>query len=152
MKDAQIAIPTEDGRIYYDMTGTNNPCNGCNACCRHFRVSFYHGELDTQPGGHVPADMTTQITPFRACMKGTESGHGHCIALQSDGRCSIYEHRPSVCREFPVFMEDGSMNQDCTRLREMEGIGVPLQGEKIPEEAIAELEEKLQETLCEAAP
>ena len=70
MKDAQIAIPTEDGRIYYDMAGTDNPCNGCSACCRHFRVSFYHGEMDTQPGGHVPADMTAQLTPFRACMKG----------------------------------------------------------------------------------
>jgi len=122
MKDAQIAIPTEDGRIYYDMAGTDNPCNGCSACCRHFRVSFYHGEMDTQPGGHVPADMTAQLTPFRACMKGTESGQSSCIALQADGRCGIYTHRPSVCREFPVFMEDGSFNPECVRLRALHGI------------------------------
>lgn len=122
MKDAQIAIPTEDGRIYYDMAGTDNPCNGCSACCRHFRVSFYHGEMDTQPGGHVPADMTAQLTPFRACMKGTESGQSSCIALQADGRCGIYTHRPSVCREFPVFMADGSFNPECVRLRALHGI------------------------------
>lgn len=122
MKDAQIDIPTEDARICYDVAGTDNPCNGCSACCRHFRVSFYHGEMDTQPGGHVPADMTVQLTPFRACMKGTESGQSSCIALQADGRCGIYAHRPSVCREFPVFMADGSFNPECVRLRALHGI------------------------------
>ena len=123
MKDSQIAIHTDDGRIYFDMAGSNNPCHGCSACCRHFRVSFYYGELDSQPGGHVPADMTVKITPFRACMKGTESGHGRCIALQDDGLCGIYAQRPSVCREFPVFMDDGSMNPDCLRLRAIHNIG-----------------------------
>ena len=123
MNDAQIAIPTEDGRIFYDMTGAENPCSGCSACCRHFRISFYYGELDTQPGGHVPADMTVQVTPYRACMKGTESGHSRCTALQDDGLCGIYMQRPSVCREFPVFMVDGSINPDCVRLRALYGIG-----------------------------
>ncbi len=123
MSGAQIVIRTEDGRVYYDMAREDNPCAGCGACCRHFRVSFYHGELDTQPGGCVPAELTTWITPFRACMKGTEAGAGRCVALQDDGRCSIYEHRPSVCREFPVFMEDGSMNPECLRLRAMYGVG-----------------------------
>ena len=122
MNDAQIAIPTGDGRIYYDMAGTNSPCNGCSACCRHFRVSFYHGELDTQPGGYVPADLTVQITPFRACMKGTESAPVRCTALQDNGLCGIYAQRPSVCREFPVFMEDGSINPECVRLRITYGI------------------------------
>jgi len=128
MNDSQIATLTEDGRIYYDMTGKDNPCDGCNACCRHFRVSFYHGELDSQPGGHVPADLAVQITPFRACMKGTESGQNRCIALQSGGRCSIYEHRPSVCREFPVFMPDGTMNTECMRLRVIYSIGPSVPG------------------------
>lgn len=122
MSQAQIVIPSGDGRIYYDMTGMDNPCHGCNACCRHFRVSFYHGELDTQPGGQVPADMTVQLSPFRACMKGTESGHGRCTALQDNGRCGIYAQRPSVCREFPVFMADGSFNPECVRLRALHGI------------------------------
>lgn len=131
MKDAQIAMPTEDGRIYYDMSATGNPCFNCGACCRHYRVSFYCGELDSQPGGHVPADMTVRLTPFRACMKGTESGGGRCIALLDDGRCGIYAQRPSVCREFPVFMEDGLMNPDCLRLRALHGTGVA-SGAKIP--------------------
>lgn len=107
------------------MTGADNPCAGCGACCRHFRISFYHGELDSQPGGYVPAGLCVPLTPFRACMKGTETGSGRCISLQDDMRCGIYAQRPSVCREFPAFMEDGSLNPDCLRLRALFGIGNP---------------------------
>ena len=143
MKDAQIDIPTDDGRICCDVAGTDNPCNGCSACCRHFRVSFYHGEMDTQPGGHVPADMTAQLTPFRACMKGTESGQSSCIALQADGRCGIYTHRPSVCREFPVFMADGSFNPECVRLRALHGIAAWEPDRKIAEDATQQPQAKV---------
>ncbi len=99
-----------------------NPCFGCSACCRHFRVSFYHGELDCQPGGYVPSDMTIQITPFRACMKGTDTKPSRCIALQDNGLCGIYAHRPSVCREFPALLEDGSVNPECIKLKALYGI------------------------------
>jgi len=123
LNQTQIASLTEDGRVYYDMTGAAHPCVGCGACCRHFRVSFYHGELDTQPSGYVPADMTVSITPFRACMKGTEVGKGKCIALQNDKRCGIYENRPSICREYHAVMQDGTLNPECVRLRALYGIG-----------------------------
>ena len=93
-----------------------DPCAGCAACCRLLRVSFYHGELDSQPGGYVPAELTAQVTPFLACMKGTESG-GRCVALKDDLRCAIYPQRSSTCREFPAFMPDGSLNPECLRLR-----------------------------------
>jgi uncharacterized protein len=122
MNQTQMASLTEDGSVYYDMTGTDNPCSGCGACCRHFRVSFYHGELDTQPDGYVPAGLTLQLTPFRACMKGTQAGGGRCIALQEDMRCGIYAQRPSVCREFPALMPDGTMNPECLELRARLGI------------------------------
>lgn len=122
MNQSQIAIPTGDGRVFYDMAGTGNPCFGCSACCSHFRVSFYHGELDSQPGGCVPTELATQVTPFRACMKGTEQGGGRCVALQDDMRCGIYAQRPSVCREFPAFLPDGSPNPECLRLRALLGI------------------------------
>jgi Fe-S-cluster containining protein len=147
MNDAQIVIPSGDGRIYYDMTGKDSPCDGCNACCRHFRVSFYQGELDSQPGGQVPADMTVQLTPFRACMKGTETGYGSCIALRSNGRCGIYAHRPSVCREFPVFMPDGSLNPECVRLRILHGIAPWVPEREIAEHAMQQPETLITEPL-----
>lgn len=126
MNHLQIVSVNEDGSIHYDMSGENNACSGCGGCCRHYRVSFYHGELDSQPGGYVPADMAMPVTPFRACMKGTENGSAPCIALQPDLRCGIYAQRPSVCREFPAFMPDGTVNPECIRLRELLGIDIEL--------------------------
>lgn len=117
----QIVIRTEDERVFYDMPDVS-PCNDCGACCRHFRVSFYQGELDTFPGGLVPVALTTPVTPLLVCMRGTEQGNGQCIALQDDNRCAIYANRPSPCREFPVFLDDGSMNPKCLELRLRPGL------------------------------
>lgn len=119
----------DDDIVFIDMADDErNPCLSCGACCNHFRVSFYQGELSTNLGGIVPAEMTVPITPFLACMKGTESGGGRCIALQgTPGQpgigCAIYANRPTPCRQYPVWLEDGSPNPDCNRLRER--IGLP---------------------------
>ncbi|WYX19916.1 YkgJ family cysteine cluster protein [Achromobacter xylosoxidans] len=99
-----------------------NPCLDCGACCSHFRVSFYIGELAGENGGQVPLDLVTQMSPLRACMKGTEMGGGRCISLRGElGRpgihCAIYENRPTPCREFDIWQPDGSPNPDCQRLR-----------------------------------
>ena len=124
----QIKKVQDDGRVFIDMAGgEENPCQDCGACCSHFRVSFYMGELSGGTGGWVPVEMTSKVNDFHACMKGTESGSGRCIALkgeigQSGIRCGVYENRPSPCREYPVWMEDGSPNPDCQRLRGARGI------------------------------
>ena len=112
----QIEHLTDDGRLFIDMP-ENGPCSSCGACCSHFRVSFVAMEMDTSPGGTVPANMVSQVSPVLACMKGTESG-GRCIALRGElGKpgiaCAIYSDRPSTCREFPVWMPDGRPNPDC---------------------------------------
>lgn len=106
----------------------NNPCLSCGACCAHFRVSFYCGEIADEAGGTVPPELVTQIAPLRACMKGTENGGQRCIALRGElGQpgihCAIYPLRPSPCRDYPAWQEDGSPNPDCQRLRA--AIGLP---------------------------
>jgi len=60
-------------------------------------------------------------------MKGTEKGHGRCVALRGELgkpgiRCDIYPNRPSACREFDAWLEDGTPNPDCQRLRA--GVGL----------------------------
>lgn len=107
---------TGDGRTFQDLQDATH-CAACTGCCRHFRVSFYQGELDSQPGGTVPADLAVPVTPFLVCMKGTETGDGRCIALGDDGRCGIYLQRPSPCREFLAYWPDGSTNPLCRELR-----------------------------------
>lgn len=122
-----------DGRIFldFDALDDTNPCTDCGACCQHFRISFYFGELDSMPQGFVPTDLTSKLNDHYACMKNTESGGKPCIALQpgfGPGKqslgCSIYENRPSVCREYQVWMDDGTPNPHCQTLRAQ--IGLPL--------------------------
>lgn len=102
---------------------TTNPCFACGMCCQYFRVSFYHGEIAGNGAGTILEELTTQITPHLACMKGTEKGHAPCIALrydETDGyRCSIYEKRSSACREFNILNEDGTTNKKCQELQEI---------------------------------
>lgn len=109
------------------LKSNTNPCLSCGACCAHYRVAFYSGELAGATGGTVPPELTTQIGPLRACMKGTELGGNRCIALQGElGRpgihCTIYEKRPTPCREFNVVDDDGVMNPACLNLRQQLGL------------------------------
>ncbi|HPT51069.1 MAG TPA: YkgJ family cysteine cluster protein [Accumulibacter sp.] len=75
-------------------------CCSCGACCASFRVSFYWAELDTR---ELPETAIEQLTPWHACMAGTNSSSPRCTALQGVvGRrvyCTLYRHRPSPCRE-----------------------------------------------------
>lgn len=121
----QLKTVTSDGDIHIDMADDpSNPCKTCGVCCTHYRISFYQGECDTN-GGLVPANMVIPITPFIVAMKGSETG-GRCIALTGeigkDIGCSIYHNRPSSCRSFPVWLENGNPNPDCQTLRQKAGL------------------------------
>ena len=88
-----------------------NPCESCGACCAHFRVSFYWGEMDGEKGGTVPAGMTEDVSPFFQAMKGTNQKYPRCIALKGEigqnVQCSIYGKRSSSCEDFGVHWQDG---------------------------------------------
>jgi len=104
-----------------------NPCLECGICCTHFRISFYWGEIDEAPGGCVPAAMTEKLNHHMSCMKGSNAVPRRCIALSGtvgeQVACTIYENRPTPCREFAVYFEDGSPNPKCDELRAT--IGLP---------------------------
>ncbi|TCK38792.1 hypothetical protein B0G84_4113 [Paraburkholderia sp. BL8N3] len=124
----QIVHFQDDNRVFVDMADdVDNPCLSCGACCQHFRVSMYMGEMASSPCGTVPDEMVSAINPLMVCMKGTEAGHGRCIALRGTVgepgiRCEIYSQRPSPCREYRVWSEDGTPNPDCQRLRKAIGL------------------------------
>jgi uncharacterized protein len=109
-----------------DMTEPN-PCLECGICCTHFRISFYWAEADDAPGGFVPAHMTEKLNHHLRCMKGSNQMPRRCSALEGvigeTVSCSIYENRPTPCREFPVFFADGTPNPKCDELRAL--IGLP---------------------------
>jgi Fe-S-cluster containining protein len=109
-----------------------NPCQTCGACCAHFRISFYWSEADPQLGGTVPVAMTQKVDDFRSCMKGTDQKQPRCIALAgtigADVNCTIYENRPTPCRDFGVDWVDGVLMyipsdlDRCTRARAKFGL------------------------------
>lgn len=78
----------------------------------------------------MPVDMTEKLNHHMRCMKGSNDVPRRCSALVgtpgSAVFCTIYEHRPTPCREFPVYFEDGSPNLKCDELRARIGLG-PLQ-------------------------
>ncbi|MBM3351008.1 MAG: YkgJ family cysteine cluster protein [Betaproteobacteria bacterium] len=95
-------------------------CLDCGACCETFRVSFYWAETDAHPQGRVPHALTTAISPYLVCMRGTERKPSRCVALLGEvGRavsCNIYEQRSSTCREFDAGTEA------CNRARQQHGL------------------------------
>ena len=54
----------------------------------------------------MPEELTEQVDDFRCCMRGTNQKNPRCIALLGDiGKevhCSIYNERPSPCRDFGI--------------------------------------------------
>ncbi len=123
----QVKSVLDDGRIFIDLkSGDKNPCADCGVCCAHFRISFYFGELDVMEGGFVPTELTEKVNGTFACMGGTNQKDKRCSALVGDigkdAKCSIYENRPSPCREFNVWDDLGIPNVKCQELRFKNGI------------------------------
>ena len=96
-------------------------------CCTHFRLSFYWGETDAAPGGFVPAEMTERVNHHLSCMKGSKRQPRRCSALAGtvgEGVAgTIDDRRPTPCREFPAYFDDGAPNPKCDALRAT--IGLP---------------------------
>lgn len=70
--------------------------------------------------------LTEPLTPFLRCMSGTNQRQSRCAALSGDigdaVHCTIYENRPSPCREFAMSGENGEENDACNRARARYGL------------------------------
>ena len=82
-------------------------CQSCGACCVSFRVDFHPVELAGGAfawGAGVPPAMTVPVTASIVRMCGTDAAEPRCVALVGEVgqavNCSIYDSRPSPCREF----------------------------------------------------
>ena len=99
------------------MADLESPCRRCGACCASYRVSFYWAEAGE---GGIPARLTEQRDPWRACMAGTSEPSPRCVALEGTvGErvgCTIYAGRPSPCRELQVG------DAQCAKARRLHGL------------------------------
>jgi uncharacterized protein len=102
-----------------------SPCLTCGACCAYFRVSFYWGEAQSA-GGYVPDHLTRKINDTYSCMEGTENAPRRCTSLEGKVgervSCTIYENRPSPCREFACAAEVEEGNSECDKARAHYGL------------------------------
>ena len=97
-------------------------CHGCSACCCGMGDSILLDPYDAYQfqinGKPLPALLENgmaaltvwegMILPHLQMNKAT----GACSFLSSDRRCSIHDHRPGMCRLFPLGrnFSDGKMN------------------------------------------
>jgi Fe-S-cluster containining protein len=100
-----------------------NVCQTCGACCASFRVDFHPVELAGGAfawGQGVPLAMTVPLTPAIVRMVGTDTAAPRCIGLAGEiGKgvaCTIYQERPSPCREFDT------SHDACARARQRHGL------------------------------
>ena len=113
------------------MSGEGGICTRCGACCATYRVMFRRSEVDSEPGGWVPAAFTEPSGSRGARMCGTNSRPRRCIALRGrigiDVSCGIYALRPSPCREFAPEAGAGRGDAACGDARRLHGLP-PLRG------------------------
>jgi len=98
-------------------------CQRCGACCAAFRVDFHPAELAGGAfawGDGVPVALTVALTSCLFRLRGTDEASPRCVALAGEigvaVACSIYEGRPSPCREFDV------EHDACRRARHRHGL------------------------------
>ncbi len=106
-------------------TPAANPCTQCGACCATFRVDFSNEELQSQ-GGCVPDGLALPLLPGLSRMRGTDHARPRCACLAGEvgkaAHCSIYEWRPSPCREFGMRAAIGIGDESCARARTKHGL------------------------------
>jgi Fe-S-cluster containining protein len=98
----------------------------CGACCAYYRISFDSNEVDDNPGGIIPLQLTVKLAGSRSAMMGTEKKPVRCQALIGQITlsvcCSIYDKRPSTCRNFLSIWEHNVINALCDRARAAYGL------------------------------
>jgi Fe-S-cluster containining protein len=71
-------------------------CGNCKACCCKLEVMLM-GEDD------IPMQHTLQDSWGGWIMRRRVDGDGWCTALDRNSmRCTIYERRPEICRDFAM--------------------------------------------------
>lgn len=104
-----------DGNLYdiNDMVKADcNDCKGCFACCQKMGQSIVLDPLDIY---HLTTELRMTFEQLLAeaielnvvdgvilpnlAMTGEREA---CYFLNKDGRCSVHEHRPGICRLFPL--------------------------------------------------
>ncbi|QEH35910.1 Flagellin N-methylase [Aquisphaera giovannonii] len=93
-------------------------CDGCGACCGAYLIFASVDDARREP--RIEAETQRLAgwleTPKWAYRLHPLPFHESCCFLDADRRCSIYETRPTVCREF------AAGDEPCQKARAMRGL------------------------------
>jgi Fe-S-cluster containining protein len=96
-------------------------CNGCGACCKVLVLEQSPEDIRRMaaltrvlgiPSDHVFAaehwrpitrEEAMRLNPFYASRLSPEAHLYSCDKVGGDGRCTVYEERPLVCRGYPWY-------------------------------------------------
>ncbi len=102
-----------------DTIGVNNPCKDCHSlCCTAVKHLPFLGETSQELFSSLLIGAFPDIEHYVASKQKKTNNVQHrrpfvtewivptqanaCPCLNSDDLCSVYEHRPFACRQFPV--------------------------------------------------
>ena len=123
-RDGDLSALT-DGKLYRssDMARLGcNDCEGCFACCRGMGNSVVLDPYDVwrlEKGLGVPFAqmigkhiMLSVVDGLILPSLNMENKTGACPFLNKEGRCSIHQFRPGICRLFPLgrYYHDGGFS------------------------------------------
>ena len=116
-----------DGRLYglRDMVKADcDDCKGCSACCHgmgssivldpldvHRLMSHFHTRFEVLLEDKIELNIVDGVILPNLKMNMQAEGEP-CVFLDAEGRCSIHEDRPGICRIFPLgrVYEDNSFS------------------------------------------
>lgn len=83
---------------------STNPCEECAGKCCYLIVTPTEEDIKLLSSslGMSKSDFRTKYmdsVEFKSVFKA-KFGQCMCVFIQDDGKCSVYEHRPRVCRKF----------------------------------------------------
>lgn len=98
-------------------------CAGCSSCCENsavmilldsYDVKMLESGLNYSFGAMVNLGMIQLQVVDGVVLPGLGMDeNGVCVFLNENGRCKIHDHRPGICRMFPlarIYHEDGSFS------------------------------------------
>jgi Fe-S-cluster containining protein len=94
-------------RIFHEEFKHHLNCRkGCSSCCQNIHFKIRHIEASYLLQGYEQLPDEAKLKILNNLKYPSESEQHHCPALV-DGACSLYEHRPAVCRAFGIIIELG---------------------------------------------
>ena len=105
-----------------------NDCKGCSDCCRDrasmitldpwdiklLKTGLNYSFEGLMENGIITLSVVDGVVlPGLAVRNDPASGEEVCVLLGDDGRCTIHQYRPGICRMFPLarlWHEDGSFS------------------------------------------